>query len=125
MNIIGIGTEIVECLRIGRLIEEHGEMFLHRAYTDREIRFCQARLRSTEHFAAVWAAKEAVRKAFNLSGRDLEWTDLEIRQEVGQRPEVYLGGAIGDVVQRLRITQVLLSLSHCRAYATANAIALG
>src|SRR5205085_7069339 len=36
MEIVGIGTDIVECLRIGRLIEKHGEQFLARIYTERE-----------------------------------------------------------------------------------------
>ena len=30
MEIVGIGTDIVECLRIGRMIEQHGELFLLR-----------------------------------------------------------------------------------------------
>ena len=41
MRILGIGTSIVECLRIGRLIERHGEVFLARAYTTAEVRYCQ------------------------------------------------------------------------------------
>ena len=45
MDIVGIGSDIVECLRIGRMIEMHGELFLTRVYTDREIRYCQALLR--------------------------------------------------------------------------------
>src|SRR5262249_47305510 len=52
MEIVGIGTDIVECLRVGRMIEEHGELFLLRVYTEREVRDCQSRQRATEHFAA-------------------------------------------------------------------------
>src|SRR5215207_6760306 len=37
MEIVGVGTEIVECLRVGRMIEQHGEQFLTRIYTAREI----------------------------------------------------------------------------------------
>jgi len=43
MEIVGIGTEIVECVRIGRMIEEHGELFLTRVFTTEEIRWCQQR----------------------------------------------------------------------------------
>src|SRR5262245_57307194 len=43
MQIVGIGTDIVECPRIGRMIEQHGELFLRRVYTEWEIRYCQAR----------------------------------------------------------------------------------
>ena len=95
MEIIGIGTDIVECLRVGRMIEQHGELFLNRIYTASEIRFCQARLRATEHFAARWAAKEAVFKAMGTPWRrGMEWTDLEIRQEPGAagRPDPPDGG---------------------------------
>ena len=47
MDIVGIGTDIVECLRIGRMIEQHGELFLTRVYTEREIRYCQRQKRAT------------------------------------------------------------------------------
>jgi len=38
-NIIGIGTDIVECLRIAQMIERHGELFINRVYTPLEIRY--------------------------------------------------------------------------------------
>src|SRR5207247_3747519 len=87
MDILGIGTEIVECLRIGRMIERHGELFLTRVYTDREIRYCQARKRATEHFAGRWAAKEAVFKCLGSGWkRGLCATDLEIRKDPNGNP---------------------------------------
>src|SRR5262249_36771069 len=63
MEILGIGTDIVECPRIGKMIEQHGELFLRRVYTEREIRYCQSRKHAIEHFAGRWAAKEAILKA--------------------------------------------------------------
>jgi len=50
VDIVAIGTDIVECLRIGRMIEEHGEQFLTRVYTEREIRYCQSRKHAIEHY---------------------------------------------------------------------------
>src|SRR5256885_250394 len=125
MEIVGVGTDIVECLRVGRMIEQHGELFLNRVYTEREIRFCQARKRATEHFAARWAAKEAILKALGAPWRrGMEWTDIEIRQEPGAVPQVLLAGATRDLAQNLRIADVMLSMAHCRAYATAYAVAV-
>lgn len=125
MEIVGLGTEIVECVRVGRTIEEHGELFLRRVYTEREILFCQARTRATEHFAALWAAKEAIVKCLGLPWRrGLSWTDLEVRCESAHRPKVYLCGAAKDLAQSQHINDVLLSLSHCRAYAVAHALAV-
>jgi holo-[acyl-carrier protein] synthase len=125
MEIVGIGTDIVECLRIGRMIEEHGELFLARVFTEREVRECQRRTRATEHFAARWAAKEAVLKALGSPWRrGIEWTDLEIRLEDTGKPEVLLGGTAKEIAVSLRISNILLSLAHCRAYATAYALAV-
>lgn len=125
MEIIGIGTNIVECLRVGRMIEQHGELFLTRIYTEREIRICQSRKRATEHFAARWAAKEAALEALGRPWRrGMEWTDLEITQEPGATPVVLLCGATKELAQTLRVGQLFLSMSHCRAYAMAHAVAV-
>ncbi len=125
MEIIGIGTDIVECLRIGRMIEEHGELFLHRVYTDREIRYCQSRKHATEHFAGRWAAKEAIFKCLGTGWRTgWSWTDLEIRNDPNGQPQVLVCGQAKDRAQFLRISSILVSISHCRAYALAHALAL-
>ena len=126
MEIVGIGTDIVECLRIGRMIEAHGELFLTRVYTEREVRYCQGRKRAVEHFAGRWAAKEAILKCLGTGWRrGLSWTDVEVRNTPDGKPQVLLCGAAKDVAQALRIADILISISHCRAYATAYAVALG
>jgi holo-[acyl-carrier protein] synthase len=124
MDIVGIGTDIVECLRIGRMIESHGERFLQQVYTGRETRFCNDRKRPLEHFASLWAAKEAILKALGLAGRGLNWTDVEVCQEGNSRPEVRLAGVVRDAAERQGVGSVLVSLAHCRAYATAYALAV-
>ncbi|MGE3820494.1 MAG: holo-ACP synthase [Isosphaeraceae bacterium] len=126
MLILGIGTEIVECPRIGRMIEQHGEVFLRRVYTDREIRFCQSRKHAIEHFAGRWAAKEAILKAIGTPwSREITLTDLEVRQVVGGEPRVHVRGSAKDVALRRGIGDLLVTVSHCRTYATAYAIAVG
>src|SRR5260370_41433880 len=125
MEIIGIGTDIVECHRIGRMIEQHGELFLTRVYTEREVRYCQARKRAMEHFAGRWAAKEAILKCLGTGmRRGLCWTDIEVRNGLDGQPHVLLCGGARDLAEELRITELLISISHCRAYATAYAMAL-
>src|SRR6185437_4786 len=112
MEIVGIGTDIVECLRVGRMIEEHGELFLLRVYTEREIRYCQSRQRATEHFSAHWAAKEAILKCLGLPWRrGLSWTDMEVRIEGTNRPKVLLCGTARDIAQSQHIADIHLSLS--------------
>lgn len=125
MEIIGIGTEIVECVRIGRMIEEHGELFLARVFTPREIRRCRGHKKATERFAAQWAAKEAVLKALGIASvKRLAWTDLEIGVGVKGRATVRLQGAIKSHAEGQGVGDVLVAVAHCRAYATAHAIAV-
>src|SRR6516162_9545953 len=113
MVILGIGTDIVECPRIGKMIEQHGELFLRRVYTDREIRYCQARKRAIEHFAGRWAAKEAILKCLGAGWRrELCWTDLEIRNKSNGQPGVHICGAAKDVAQGLHISDIFLTISH-------------
>lgn len=125
MDVLGLGTEIVECLRIGRMIEQHGEVFLLRVFTEREIRFCQARKRATEHFAAFWAAKEAIFKALGRPWRrGVEMTDVEIDEQPGGTPEVHLRGTTAELAEAMGVTRVSVSMAHCRAYATATAVVM-
>ena len=125
-ELIGIGTDITECLRIARMIERHGELFIGRVYTPDEIKYCQSRKQSTQHFTGRWAAKEAIMKALGTGWRrGISWRDIEIRNEPGGKPVVAVRGGVKDVVEQLGIGQIQVSISHCRSHATALAIAVG
>lgn len=126
MNVVGIGTDIVECLRIAQMIERHGELFITRVYTDHEIEYCQCRKQATQHYAGRWAAKEAVLKALGTGWRrGISWRDVEIRNDASGKPTVALRGGARDMVEELEITEMLISISHCRSHATAYALAVG
>jgi holo-[acyl-carrier protein] synthase len=126
MDTIGIGTDITECLRIARMIERHGELFVNRVYTTEEIRYCQSRKQSTQHFTGRWAAKEAVLKALGTGWRrGISWRDVEVRNEPGGQPIVILRGGAEEAARKLGVTEMLVSISHCRSHAIANAVATG
>jgi|SRR5271157_5843001 len=124
-EVLGIGADITECLRIARMIERHGELFINRVYTADEVRYCRSRRQSTQHFAARWAAKEAVLKALGIGKRGVAWTDIEIRKSTSGPLTVAVRGAIKDLVERLGVAKVLVSIAFCRTHATAYAMALG
>lgn len=126
MDIIGIGTDITECLRIARMIERYGELFVNRVYTPEEIQYCQSRKQATQHFTGRWAAKEAVLKAMGTGWvRGISWRDIEIRNEPGGKPIVAVRGGAKEVIEQLGVTKLLVTISHCRTHATAYAVAVG
>ncbi len=123
--IVGLGTDIVEIVRIGQMIHRHGERFLGRVYTGDEIRYCQKRKHSHEHFAGRWAAKEAVMKTFGTGlARGVGFLDIEVCSEKSGQPTVSVHGGAREFAESLGIDEILITISHCRAYATATAVAI-
>lgn len=126
MQILGIGTDITECLRIAQMIERHGELFITRVYTEHEIAYCSTRKAATQHYAGRWAAKEAVLKALGTGWRrGISWRDIEVRNLPGGAPVIRLQGGARDVFERAGIKRMHISISHSRANAIAFAIAEG
>lgn len=126
MSVVGIGSDIIECLRVAQMIERHGELFLTRVYTPHEIEYCSARKQSTQHYAGRFAAKEAVMKALGTGWtRGVQWRDIEVRNDLGGKPRIALGGGAREMCEQLGIGEMLISISHCRTHATAYALALG
>jgi holo-[acyl-carrier protein] synthase len=125
-RIIGIGTDIIECLRIAQMIERHGEIFIRRVYTDHEIAYCSSKRAATQHYAGRWAAKEAVLKALGIGWRrGIHWRDIEIANDADGKPSVKLRGAAREVMEQAGIRHLHISISHCRSHAVAYAIAEG
>lgn len=125
MEIVGIGTEIVECARIARMIEQHGEAFLSRGFTAAEMRYARAQAKTTECFAALWAAKEAVLKTLAIRAvKSVVWTDVETCPDGKKQSSVRLQGSIREKAEKKKVREILLTTAHCRSHATAYAIAL-
>jgi len=126
MQIIGIGTDIIECDRIGQMLARHGERFTNHVYTEEEFRYCSGKKIADQHFAGRWAAKEAVLKALGTGWTaGILWTDAEVVVQTGGKPTIRLHRGAAQKATDLGITEVLISISHCKAYATATAIAVG
>lgn len=126
MVLIGIGTDIVECLRIAQMIERHGELFITRVFTQHEFEYCSSRKAATQHYAGRWAAKEAILKALGTGwGPGISWRDIEVRNDTAGKPRVALGGGAREVCEQLGIAQLEISISHTRTHAMAFALALG
>jgi holo-[acyl-carrier protein] synthase len=126
MRLIGIGIDVVEVERIADALERHGDSFRDRIFTGSERAYCSAQKRPALHYAARFAAKEAVAKAFGTGiGKDLGWLDMEIIRRPSGEPALELSGAGKAYADAHGITEVKISLTHAREYAAANAVALG
>lgn len=112
------GTDIVNVSRIKNSIEELGEKFLKRIYTDEEISYCESRrMCKYESYAARFAAKEAVYKAISPTiNQDGAFTEVEVLNEENGKPYVILHGELKRIAGDRKIE---LSLSHEKEFAIA------
>jgi holo-[acyl-carrier protein] synthase len=125
MDLVGLGTQIVECTRVRKLIDRHGEAFLTQVYTKRELVYCRDRTHSTEYYAAVWAAKEAVFRSLGTKWRrGVSWLDVEIVCDKAIEPRAVVSGPTKELLETRGVTQVLVTFAYTRMYATATAIAV-
>ncbi len=125
-RILSHGIDLVEVARIERLLEEHGERFLARIYTQGEVAYASANpARRAEHLAARFAAKEAVMKALGTGwARGVAFADIEVVRDGAGKPGVVLHGAAASLADELGVSKWLLSLTHSGLWAQASAIAV-
>jgi holo-[acyl-carrier protein] synthase len=122
--ILGIGTDLVEIVRVEDLLSRHQERFLSRVFTPAERGDCLDRARPAMHLAARLAAKEAAMKALGTGwGFGVRWLDIEIRSGDGTPPNLSWTGAAGARAEALGIRHTLVSLSHDGGYALAVVVA--
>ena len=125
MQIFGIGIDITEIDRIEDTIERLGERFLKRVFTEQERAYCDRQAKPAVNYAARFAVKEAVAKAFGTGiGKDLALQDINIVRAESGAPSVEISGDGKAFMQRHHIVEVKVSLSHAERYAAANAIAI-
>ncbi len=127
--IIGIGTDLVDIRRIARMLERHGDRFLHKVFCEEEVRL--ARRRHGEAMACTlarrFAAKEAAAKALGSGFRDgVGWRDICVHRDELHRPVLTLGGGAAARLARIapagRRTCLHLALSDEYPYAQAMVI---
>jgi len=114
MKILGTGVDIIEIDRIKQAIDRWGDHFLHHVFHKEEIAYARKHKFPMQHFAARFAAKEAVFKAIG-NMKDLAWKDMKILNDRYGRPHV--------VFKRKGFRKkILISISHTKNYAVASAI---
>ena len=117
-----VGTDIIEVERIKESIEKLGDKFLNRVFTENEIKYCEEKnITKYEHYAARFAAKEAIFKAISylLDNKfSIDWIDVEISNDNQGRPFAKIHK------ENLKKINIDISLSHIKEYAIATAVVI-
>lgn len=116
----GIGVDIIEIERIRTSIASTDGHFLTKVFTDGEIAYCSGRPNADQHYAARFAAKEAVSKALATGWSGVfRWKDVEVTNAPSGQPLVTLHG---DLRASLAGAHLMLSLSHSDSHVVAVAV---
>jgi len=122
-GIVGIGIDIVEVDRIQKAMAGHPERFRARVFTVQEVKYCESRQNRFEHYAARFAAKEAMMKALGTGWRKgVSFPEIEVCHAASGRPELVLHGKTLEQVGKAGALRTYLSLSHTKNYAVAQVI---
>jgi len=121
--IIGVGTDLCQVSRIERAFFRWGERFERRIFTPVEIKYCRDQANASVHFAARFAAKEALFKALGTGlSLGIRWRDAGVYRPRGSRPVLQVTGRVARIAQELKVDHVHLSLTHEGDYALATVI---
>lgn len=119
--IVGVGVDVVEIDRFAAALARRPRL-AERCFTEAEARYCLAKPFPPQHFAARFAAKEAVGKAL---GRGMtRWREVEVVRGRGA-PTVALHAHYAEWAARRGVDRVHLTLTHSRGLAVAVAVAEG
>ena len=123
--IFGSGVDIVEVFRMRDAIDKWGDNFLEKVFTPLEIKYSSSKRFSCQHFAARFAAKEAVVKAFGEPKKfPIKWTEIEVLNDDEGKPMIKFYDDALKLKKLKKIDKVILSMSHSKNYAVANVILL-
>lgn len=116
------GVDLIELIRIEGAIQKHGNQFLERIYTEKELSLFR---NSLESLAVRFAAKEAVSKALGSGMGEINWREIEILRDDMDAPVLNLHGKAQQRAALLGYRNWSVSLSHTDKYALAFVVAIG
>jgi holo-[acyl-carrier protein] synthase len=122
--IVGVGVDLEGVSRMAKALEKHEGRLEQRLFTDRERAYCRDKANSAQHFAARFAAKEALLKALRVP-EGLSWHELEVVVDDDGAPRFELTGVAAQAAAKLGVKRLHVSLSHAQDQAIALVVAEG
>lgn len=125
--VLGVGVDLVENARMQSTLTRWGGSFKKKVFLTAEQAYCDGRPEPWRHYAGRFAIKEAVSKAFGTGiSEHIGWLDIEVQRDAATgAPSVQLSVKGGRLAESRGVGRVLVSLSHTRRYAVAQALLLG
>lgn len=123
-GVVGVGIDLVDIARIRKLLENYPDSFVERTFTPTEIAYCKRAAEPALHFAARFAAKEAMVKALQTGFAEqitLKSVSVENNPQT-HAPVAVLDAHATEQMQKLGGKKMLISLTHLKDYAQAIAI---
>ena len=118
-NVVGIGIDQIEVDRIQKSIDQHGSHFLCRIFTEEEQNYCCGMANPAQHYAARFAAKEAISKAFGCGiGKEFGWLDSAVTHGLEGQPIMNFSGRGTKLLQERGAKKALVSLTHLNSIAS-------
>lgn len=118
---IAVGVDLIEIARIKRVLDDFGDRFLNRVYTERERDRYRDRV---SELAARFAAKEATSKALGTGIIGIRWREMEVLPNRRGKPILILHGRAAERAASLGLTHFSVSLTHSRTDAMAYVVAI-
>ena len=119
---LATGIDLIEIMRVERAIKRHGQQFLERIYTPKELSLFG---KSLESLAVRFAAKEAVVKALGCGIGAVSWLEIEILRDDMDAPVLLLHGKALQRATLLGYQNWSVSLSHTELHAIALVVVIG
>lgn len=121
--VVGIGIDLVEVSRVREELDRDGETWKARLFTPEEVAYCDRHRYPARHYAARFAAKEAVLKALGTGAEHTGvWHDVEVRRDPAGALRVALAGDAARAARDLGADRVHLSMSHTDDWAVAHVV---
>jgi holo-[acyl-carrier protein] synthase len=125
MDLIGIGIDLVYIPRIQRLLNQYGERFLKKIFSEEEIEYSLKRKNTAFHLASSFASKEAFFKAVG-GYSPFSFKEIILKRDFEKgTPFLDLKGKAEEIFKKRGGKKILLALSHENEYTISIVVILG
>ena len=121
--IYGVGIDIVEVLRVEKILQKWGDPFIAKVYSADETAYCKKKAFPAIHFAARFAAKESFLKSLGMGlGMGVGLKDIELINDLQGKPYLKTHNRAEAILREVGIMTIHVSVTHTREYANAVVI---